>query len=137
MTFAVKDKASLKGFKEGDKVSAVFDRVNGQPTVVQMRPKIFARKVRLPLIAIDRPNGLDSLRAAHRRGGRAEAMLEAFALGCGWVLPVVRRHRFRARNAPELFIQPVCLLLDAKTVGCMELDFEVMCPLRRFMFSPA
>ncbi|AST29919.1 copper-binding protein [Ralstonia pseudosolanacearum] len=38
MTFAVKDKASLKGFKEGDKVSAVFDRVNGQPTVVQMRP---------------------------------------------------------------------------------------------------
>lgn len=37
MTFAVKDKASLKNFKEGDKVSAVFDLVNGQPTVVEMR----------------------------------------------------------------------------------------------------
>jgi len=36
MTFAVKDKASLKNFKEGDKVSAVFDMVNGQPTVVEM-----------------------------------------------------------------------------------------------------
>lgn len=36
MTFTVKDKASLKNFKEGDKVMAVFDRVNGQPTVVEM-----------------------------------------------------------------------------------------------------
>lgn len=36
MTFAVKDKASLKDFNEGDKVSAVFDTVNGQPTVVEM-----------------------------------------------------------------------------------------------------
>ncbi|ESS48433.1 putative signal peptide protein [Ralstonia solanacearum SD54] len=36
MTFAVKDKASLKNFKEGDKVMAVFDMVNGQPTVVEM-----------------------------------------------------------------------------------------------------
>ena len=37
MTFAVKDKAVLKNFKEGDKVSAVFDTVNGQPTVVEMQ----------------------------------------------------------------------------------------------------
>ena len=36
MTFTVKDKATLKNFKEGDKVSAVFDMVNGQPTVVEM-----------------------------------------------------------------------------------------------------
>ncbi|CAJ0708762.1 hypothetical protein LMG19089_04763 [Ralstonia edaphis] len=36
MTFAVKDKAALKNFKEGDKVMAVFDMVNGQPTVVEM-----------------------------------------------------------------------------------------------------
>ena len=36
MTFAVKDKATLKNLKEGDKVSAVFDMVNGQPTVVEM-----------------------------------------------------------------------------------------------------
>lgn len=37
MTFAVKDKAMLKNFKEGDKVSAVFDTVNGQPTVVELQ----------------------------------------------------------------------------------------------------
>lgn len=37
MSFAVKDKASLKNFKEGDTVSAVFDMVDGQPTVVEMR----------------------------------------------------------------------------------------------------
>nr|WP_311530185.1 copper-binding protein [uncultured Ralstonia sp.] len=37
MTFAVKDKAALKNFKEGDKVSAVFDIVNGQATVIEMR----------------------------------------------------------------------------------------------------
>ncbi|WP_197348354.1 copper-binding protein, partial [Ralstonia pseudosolanacearum] len=37
MTFAVKDKATLKDVKEGDQVSVVFDRVDGQPTVVDMR----------------------------------------------------------------------------------------------------
>lgn len=36
MTFAVKDRASLKNFKAGDNVSARFDWVNGQPTVVEM-----------------------------------------------------------------------------------------------------
>jgi Cu/Ag efflux protein CusF len=36
MTFAVKDKAALKDVKEGDKVSAVFEMVNGQPTVVEL-----------------------------------------------------------------------------------------------------
>ncbi|OAI58319.1 signal peptide protein [Ralstonia solanacearum] len=37
MTFAVKDKTALKDVKEGDQVSVVFDRVDGQPTVVDMR----------------------------------------------------------------------------------------------------
>ncbi|GCB06508.1 copper-binding protein [Ralstonia sp. SET104] len=37
MPFAVKDKASLKNFKEGDTVLATFDMINGQPTVVEMR----------------------------------------------------------------------------------------------------
>ncbi|AXV83938.1 copper-binding protein [Ralstonia solanacearum] len=36
MSFVVKDKASLGHFKEGDAVSAVFDRVDGRPTVVDM-----------------------------------------------------------------------------------------------------
>lgn len=36
MTFAVKDKASLKNFKEGDAVLATFDTIDGQPTVVEM-----------------------------------------------------------------------------------------------------
>ena len=37
MTFAVKDKTSLKTFKEGDAVMATFDAVEGQPTVVDLR----------------------------------------------------------------------------------------------------
>lgn len=37
MTFAVRDKASLKNLKEGDAVLATFDMVDGQPTVVKMR----------------------------------------------------------------------------------------------------
>jgi Cu/Ag efflux protein CusF len=36
MTFAVRDKASLKNFKEGDAVLATFDMVDGQPTVMEM-----------------------------------------------------------------------------------------------------
>lgn len=36
MTFAVKDEASLKNFKEGDHVMATFDTVDGRPTVVEM-----------------------------------------------------------------------------------------------------
>ncbi|MDE2201612.1 MAG: copper-binding protein [Burkholderiaceae bacterium] len=36
MTFAVKDKASLAKFKEGDAVLATFDMVDGQPTVTEM-----------------------------------------------------------------------------------------------------
>ena len=39
MTFAVKDKASLQHFKEGQAVWAVFDMVDGQPTVVDLRSK--------------------------------------------------------------------------------------------------
>lgn len=37
MTFAVKDKAALKNFKEGDAVMATFDTVDGRPTVIEMR----------------------------------------------------------------------------------------------------
>ncbi len=37
MSFPVKDRAALKNFKEGDKVSAMFDAVDGKPTVVDMR----------------------------------------------------------------------------------------------------
>ncbi|WP_205182364.1 MULTISPECIES: copper-binding protein [Burkholderiaceae] len=37
MAFPVKDRASLKNFKEGDAVSVTFDKVNGQPTVVDMQ----------------------------------------------------------------------------------------------------
>jgi len=36
---AVKDKASLQHFKEGQAVWAVFDMVDGQPTVVDLRSK--------------------------------------------------------------------------------------------------
>ncbi|SOY60165.1 Signal peptide protein [Cupriavidus taiwanensis] len=39
MAFPVKDRALLKNFKEGDSVSATFDKVNGQPTVVDMQRK--------------------------------------------------------------------------------------------------
>lgn len=39
MAFPVKDRASLKNFKEGDAVSATFDSVDGNPTVVEMRHK--------------------------------------------------------------------------------------------------
>lgn len=37
MAFAVKNKALLKNFKEGDAVLATFDTVDGKPTVVEMR----------------------------------------------------------------------------------------------------
>ncbi|SOY44446.1 copper-binding protein [Cupriavidus taiwanensis] len=39
MAFPVKDRASLKNFKEGESVSVTFDKVNGQPTVVDMQRK--------------------------------------------------------------------------------------------------
>ncbi|QQE08028.1 copper-binding protein [Cupriavidus sp. ISTL7] len=39
MAFPVKDRASLKDFKEGDAVTAVFDTVDGKPTVVDMQRK--------------------------------------------------------------------------------------------------
>lgn len=37
MAFPVKDRASLKNFKEGDSVLATFDNVDGKPTIVDMR----------------------------------------------------------------------------------------------------
>ncbi|NOV22487.1 hypothetical protein E5S69_02920 [Cupriavidus necator] len=37
MAFAVKDRASLRNFKEGDSVLATFDTVDGKPTVVDLR----------------------------------------------------------------------------------------------------
>ncbi len=37
MAFPVKDRASLKNFKEGDSVLATFDKVDGKPTIVDMR----------------------------------------------------------------------------------------------------
>lgn len=37
MAFPVKDRASLKNFKEGDSVLVTFDKVEGKPTVVDMR----------------------------------------------------------------------------------------------------
>ena len=37
MAFPVKDRASLKDFKEGDSVLATFDKVDGKPTVVDLR----------------------------------------------------------------------------------------------------
>lgn len=39
MAFPVKDRASLKNFKEGEAVLATFDNVDGKPTVVEMRRK--------------------------------------------------------------------------------------------------
>ncbi len=36
MAFPVKDRASLKDFKEGDSVMVTFDKVEGKPTVVDM-----------------------------------------------------------------------------------------------------
>ena len=39
MTFPVKDKASLAKVKEGDKVSATFDKVNGVATVTNIEPR--------------------------------------------------------------------------------------------------
>ncbi len=39
MAFPVKDRASLKNFKEGDSVSVTFDKVNGEPTVVDMKQR--------------------------------------------------------------------------------------------------
>lgn len=39
MAFPVKDRASLKDFKEGDSVSVTFDKVDDKPTVVDMRRK--------------------------------------------------------------------------------------------------
>ncbi|RDK07491.1 copper-binding protein [Cupriavidus lacunae] len=39
MAFPVKDRASLKDFKEGEAVSVTFDNVDGKPTVVEMRRK--------------------------------------------------------------------------------------------------
>lgn len=37
MTFPVRDRASLRNFKEGDAVSATFDKVNGEPAIVDMK----------------------------------------------------------------------------------------------------
>lgn len=37
MAFPVKDRAVLKDFNVGDAVSATFDKVDGEPTVVDMR----------------------------------------------------------------------------------------------------
>lgn len=39
MAFPVKDRASLKNFKEGESISVTFDRVDGKPTVVDMQRK--------------------------------------------------------------------------------------------------
>ncbi|MGH8786342.1 MAG: copper-binding protein [Cupriavidus necator] len=39
MAFPVKDRASLKDFKEGDSVSVTFDKVGNQPTVLDMQRK--------------------------------------------------------------------------------------------------
>lgn len=39
MAFPVKDRASLKNFKEGEAVSVTFDKVDGKPTVVDMQRK--------------------------------------------------------------------------------------------------
>jgi len=39
MEFSVKDRASLKNFKEGESVLATFDNVDGKPIVVEMRRK--------------------------------------------------------------------------------------------------
>ncbi|MBB3015689.1 copper-binding protein [Cupriavidus alkaliphilus] len=39
MVFPVRDRASLKNFKEGDSVSVTFDKVDGKPTVIDMQRK--------------------------------------------------------------------------------------------------
>ena len=39
MAFPVKDRASLKNFKEGESVSVMFDKVGGKPTVVDIQRK--------------------------------------------------------------------------------------------------
>ncbi|QEZ48981.1 copper-binding protein [Cupriavidus oxalaticus] len=39
MAFPVKDRTSLKNFKEGESVSVTFDKVDGKPTVVDMQRK--------------------------------------------------------------------------------------------------
>ncbi|WP_416047249.1 copper-binding protein [Cupriavidus basilensis] len=39
MSFPVKDKASLSKLKEGDKVNATFDTVNGAATVIRIEPR--------------------------------------------------------------------------------------------------
>ncbi|CAG2147484.1 copper-binding protein [Cupriavidus plantarum] len=39
MAFPVKDRASLKNFKEGDAVFATFDKVNGEPAIVDMKQR--------------------------------------------------------------------------------------------------
>ncbi|MFS8931489.1 copper-binding protein [Cupriavidus taiwanensis] len=39
MAFPVKDRASLKNFKEGDAVSVTFDKIDGKPTVIDMQRK--------------------------------------------------------------------------------------------------
>lgn len=39
MSFPVKDKASLFKLKEGDKVNATFDKVNGAATVIRIEPR--------------------------------------------------------------------------------------------------
>jgi len=39
MAFPIKDRASLKNFKEGESVSVMFDKVGGKPTVVDIQRK--------------------------------------------------------------------------------------------------
>lgn len=39
MAFPVKDRASLKHFREGESVSVIFDNISGKPTVVEMQRK--------------------------------------------------------------------------------------------------
>ncbi|NUT16460.1 MAG: hypothetical protein HOQ33_18400 [Cupriavidus sp.] len=39
MAFPVRDRASLKNFKEGDAVFVTFDTVDGKPTVIEMQRK--------------------------------------------------------------------------------------------------
>ncbi|BDB29213.1 copper-binding protein (plasmid) [Cupriavidus sp. P-10] len=39
MAFPVKDRTALKDFKEGDAVTAVFDKIDGKATVVDMQRK--------------------------------------------------------------------------------------------------
>lgn len=39
MAFPVKNRASLKNFKEGESVSVTFDKINSTPTIVDMQRK--------------------------------------------------------------------------------------------------